>query len=73
MEELYLSKDQAFQCIKQVSDRNWTKIGRPKVDDVYYNKVTPFYYIGGYTKIESIKKLLFESLFWFRLLTHHVT
>ena len=73
MEEIYWSKKQGFQCIKQGLDRNRTKIGKPKVANADYNTVAHFYFTGGDIKIESIKKLLFEFLFWFRLLTHHVT
>ena len=37
-----MSKNQVHQHIKQVLDRNRTKIGRPKVTDIEYNTAVPF-------------------------------
>ena len=42
-EERCRHKNQGIRRIKQVSDRNWTEIRRPKVTDIYYNMVVPFY------------------------------
>ena len=40
--EIYICKKAVISdCIKQVSDRNWTKIRMPKVIDVDYNTVGP--------------------------------
>ena len=41
-EERYWSKNQGFQRIKQVSDRNRTKIESPKVTKINYNPVAQF-------------------------------
>ena len=42
-EERYQSKNQGYWRIKQGSDGNHTKIGRPRVTNIYYNIVAPFY------------------------------
>ena len=43
MEEIYQSKNQGYRRIKQASDENNTKIGRPTFIDIDYNTVAPFY------------------------------
>ena len=43
IEGKYRRKKQVIYCIKQRSDRNWTGTGRPKVTDIDYNTVAPFY------------------------------
>ena len=42
-DERYKSKNQGYWRIKQGSDGNHTKIGRPRVTNIYYNIVAPFY------------------------------
>ena len=68
-EEIYQSKNKAFRRIKQGLDRNWTKIGRPKVTDIYYNTVAHFYLVVDpllvvrlITNINTIHILLWLSL-----------
>ena len=41
-EEIFWSKNQGYRRINQGSDGSWTKIGRPKVPNIYYNTVSPF-------------------------------
>ena len=36
-------KNQGIRRINQGSDGNWTEIGKPKVTDIDYNTVVPFY------------------------------
>ena len=51
MEEIYHSKNQGYRRIKQGSYGNRTKTGRPKVTDIDYNTVAPFYNLGVCTAI----------------------
>ena len=41
MEEILLSKNQVYWRINQVLDGNWTNTGRPKVNEIEYNTVSP--------------------------------
>ena len=50
-------KKQRFKRIKQGSDRNWTEIGRPKVDE--NNTVAPYYITN--IEIKFYRKYLINS------------
>ena len=41
-EEIFWRKNQGYRYINQGSDRNRTKIGKPKVTNIEYNRVAPF-------------------------------
>ena len=43
MEEIYRHKNQVIRRIKKGSERNWKEIGRPKVTNIDYNIVAPYY------------------------------
>ena len=62
MEEIYQRKNQVIWRIKQGSDGNWTEIGRPKVTDIDYNTVVPFYCCSGGKKMDfNSLKFQFQS------------
>ena len=50
-EEINQRIKQGILCIKQRSDRNQTETRRPRVNNIYYNTVEPYYIIGHSMKI----------------------
>ena len=74
-EERYRNKNQGYWRIKQGSDGNHTKIGRPQVTDIDNNIVAPFIHSGTKTNDLSIifKRKNQSIIYYFtRYINEHV-